>query len=46
MANRGRGRKGHPQDTGQTPPVFNKQAFAEAIGITAAAIAQAGIVVR
>ena len=43
MASRGRGRKGRPQDTGQTPPVFDKQAFAEAIGITAAAIAQAGI---
>ena len=46
MASRGRGRKGHPQDTGQTPPVFDKQAFAEAIGITAAAIAQAGIAGR
>ena len=46
MANRGRGRRGHPQDTGQTPPVFDKQAFAEAIGITAAAIAQAGIAGR
>ena len=43
MASRGRGRKGRPQDTGQTPPVFDKQAFAEAIGITAAAIAQASI---
>ena len=46
MANRGRGRRGRPQDTGQTPPVFDKQAFAEAIGITAAAIAQAGIAGR
>ena len=46
MASRGRGRKGRPQDTGQTPPVFDKQAFAEAIGITAAAIAQAGIAGR
>ena len=43
MASRGRGRKGRPQDTGQTPPVFDKQAFAEAIGITATAIAQAGM---
>ena len=43
MASRGRGRKGRPQDTGQTPPVFDKQAFAEAIGITIAAIAQASI---
>ena len=46
MASRGRGRKGRPQDTGQTPPVFDKQAFAGAIGITAAAIAQAGIAGR
>ena len=46
MASRGRGRKGRPQDTGQTPPVFDKQAFAEAIGITAAAIAQASITDR
>ena len=46
MASRGQGRKGRPQDTGQTPPVFDKQAFAEAIGITTAVIAQAGIAGR
>ena len=46
MASRGRGHRGRPQDTGQTPPVFDKQAIAEAIGITAAAIAQAGIAGR
>ena len=46
MASRGRGHRGHPQDTGKTPSVFDKQAFAEAIGITAAAIAQAGIAGR
>ena len=46
MANRGRGRRGRPQDTGQTPPVFDKQALVEAIGITAAAISQAGIAGR
>ena len=46
MASRGRGRKGRPQDTGQTPLVFDKQAFAEAIGITVAAIAQAGMAGR
>ena len=46
MASRGRGRKGSPQDTGQTPPIFDKQAFAGTIGITAAAIAQAGIAGR
>ena len=43
MASRGRGRRGRPRGTGQTPPVFNQQAFAEAIGIMAAAIAQASI---
>ena len=46
MASRGRRRRGRPRDTGQTPPVFDKQAFAEAIGITPAAIAQAGIAGR
>ena len=43
MASRGRGRKGRPQGTGQAPPVFDQQTFAEAVGITANAIAQAGI---
>ena len=43
MASRGRGHRGRPQGTGQTPPVLDKQAFAEAVGITVAAIAQAGI---
>ena len=43
MASRGRGRRGRPQDTSQAPPVFDKQALVEAIGIAAAAIAQAGI---
>ena len=46
MASRGRGRRGRPRDIGQTPPVFDKQAFAEAIGITAAAIAHASIAGR
>ena len=46
MASRGRGRKGRPQDTSQTPPVFNKQAFAEARSVTSVAIAQAGIASR
>ena len=42
---RGRGRKGRPQGTGQAPPafdqppVFDQQAFIEAVGIVAAAIA-------
>ena len=43
MASRGRGRRGRPQGTGQTPPVFDQQAFAKAVGISAAAIAQASI---
>ena len=41
MASRGRGRRGPPLGTGQAPPVFHQQAFAEAVGIAAAAIAQA-----
>ena len=44
MASRGRGRRGRLRGTGQTPPVFDQQAFAEAVGIAAAAIAQASIV--
>ena len=40
---RGRGRRGRPRGTGQTPPVFDQQVFIEAVGIAAAAIAQAGI---
>ena len=43
MASRGRGRRGRPRGTGQTPPVFDQQAFAEAVGIAAANIAQASI---
>ena len=43
MASRGRGRRERPWGTGQTPPGFDQQAFAEAVGITAAAIAQASI---
>ena len=44
MASRGRGRRGRSRGTGQTPPVFDKRAFVEAVGITAAAIAQASVV--
>ena len=44
MASRGRGRRGRPRGTGQAPPVFDQQAFAEAVGIAAAAIAQASVV--
>ena len=49
MASRGGGRRGRPRGTGQAPPafdqplVFDQQAFIEAVGIAAAAIAQAGI---
>ena len=49
MASRGRGRRGRPRGTGQAPltfdqsSVFDQQAFAEAVGVAAATIAQAGI---
>ena len=46
MASRGRGRRGRPRGTGQTPPVFDQQTFSEAVGITANAIARAGIAGR
>ena len=46
MASRGRGRRGRPRGTGQAPPVFDQQTFVEAVGITANAIAQAGIAGR
>ena len=42
MASQGRGRRGRPRGTGQAPPVFDQQAFIEAVGIAATAIAQAG----
>ena len=40
MASRGRGRRGRPRGTSQAPPVFDQQAFAEAVGIASAAITQ------
>ena len=43
MASKGRGRRGRPHGIGQAPPIFDKQAFVGAVGIVAAAIAQAGI---
>ena len=46
MPSRGRGRRGRPRGTGQAPPVFDQQAFTEAVGITTAAIAQTGIAGR
>ena len=47
MASRGRGRRGRPRGASQAPPtfdqppVFTQQAFAEAVGIATAAVAQA-----
>ena len=41
MASQGRGCRGRPRGTGQAPPAFDQQAFVEAVGIAAAAIAQA-----
>ena len=46
MASRGRGRRGHPRGTGQAQSVFDQQTFFEVVGITANAIAQAGIAGR
>ena len=43
MTSLGRGRRGRPRGTGQAPSVFDQQTFAEAVGITVNAIAQAGI---
>ena len=41
MASRGRERRGRPRGASQAPPVFDQQAFAEAVGITAVAFAEA-----
>ena len=41
MASRGRGRRGLPRGASQAPPVFDQQAFAKAVGIAVAVIAQA-----
>ena len=41
MVSQGRGRRGGPRGTSQAPLVFDQQAFVEAVGIAAAAIAQA-----
>ena len=46
MASRGRGHRERPRGTGQAQLVFDQQTFAEAVGITAKAIAQAGIAGR
>ena len=44
MASRGRGRRGSPAGASQAPLVFDQQAFAEAVGLTTAAIAQTSAV--
>ena len=44
MANRGRGRRGRPRDNSHPPPVFDPQAFIEAIGAAVAIIVQASVV--
>ena len=41
MASRGQGRRGRPRGASQAPSVFDQQAFAEAVGISVIAIAQA-----
>ena len=46
MASRGRGRRERPRGTGQAQLVFDQRTFAEAVGITANAIAQASIACR
>ena len=45
MASRGRGCRGRPRGASQAPPVFDQQAFVKAVGIAAAAIAQACAIV-
>ena len=46
MASRGRGRRERPRGTGQAQSVFDQRTFAEAVSITANAIAQASIACR
>ena len=46
MASRERRCRGRPRGTGQAQSVFDQQNFDEAVGITANAIAQAGIAGR
>ena len=46
MASRGRGRRERLRGTGQAQTVFDQRTFAEAVGITANAIARVGIAGR
>ena len=45
MASRGQGRRGRPRGIDQVLSAFDQQAFAEVVGITVAAIAQACAIV-
>ena len=45
MAGRGRGRRDDGQGDNHLPPAFDQQAFMKAIGVTAAIIAQASVIV-
>ena len=45
MASRGRGCRGCPRGIGQGPSAFDRQAFAEVVGIAVVAIAQACAIV-
>ena len=44
MASCERGRRGHPRGANQAPSAFNQRAFAEAVGVAAAAFARASAV--
>ena len=41
MASRGQGRRGRPRGDGRPPPVFDQQAFIEAMGVAISTAAQA-----
>ena len=45
MVSRGCRRRGHPRDNSQPPPVFDPQAFIEAIGATVTIIVQVSTMV-
>ena len=45
MASQGGGHRGRPRGASQAPPVFDQQAFVEAVGIAVGAIAQACAIV-
>ena len=44
MASRGRGHRGRPRGASQAPPMLDQQAFVEAVGSAAVAIAQASAI--